>query len=104
MAGGAYFNAKKGSNEFASKHFCRSEGVVSSIVGGPSSPEEHTHTSSRPQEFNTSSISASVDCSSDVCRGYGMTLLFGCNEAKDVARLSDAGSEVGVHAYMQAAP
>lgn len=46
MAGGAYFNAKKGAMELVSKHFCRSLGLVSASEGGPSKPELVTHTSS----------------------------------------------------------
>ena len=45
MAGGPYFNAKNGDMLLASKHFCRSAGVVASMDGGPSRPEEHTQTS-----------------------------------------------------------
>ena len=46
MAGGAYLSAKNGAIEFASKHMRRSAGEVSAMEGGPSRPEEVTHTSS----------------------------------------------------------
>ena len=39
-------SAKNGAIEFASKHIRRSAGEVSAIEGGPSRPEEVTHTSS----------------------------------------------------------
>jgi hypothetical protein len=45
MAGGPYFSAKKGDMLLASKHFCRSAGVVASMDGGPRRPEEQTQTS-----------------------------------------------------------
>ena len=77
MAAGAYFNAKKGARLFASKHFWRSEGVVMSIDGGPSSPELLTQTSSRPHEFRTSSIRVRVACSSAAINGYGIILVLG---------------------------
>ena len=48
MAGGAYLSAKNGAKLLASKHFCRSAGVVMSIEGGPSRPDEQIHTSRRP--------------------------------------------------------
>jgi len=45
IAGGAYFKAKKGAMELASKHLYRSLGLVSEIEGGPSKPELVTQTS-----------------------------------------------------------
>ena len=69
MAGGAYFKAKKGAMLFASKHFLRSAGVVTSIDRGPSKPEEQTHTSRRPQALSTSSIKVSVSSSLAMLRG-----------------------------------
>jgi len=77
MAGGAYFSAKNGAIEFASKHFCKSAGVVASRDGGPRIPEEQTHTSSRPQEFRTSSIRPSVSSSLATLNGYPMIFVFG---------------------------
>lgn len=66
MACGAYFKAKKGAMEFASKHFCRSEGVVASMVGGPRRPEEQTQTSRRPQVLRASSIRVRVSDSEEM--------------------------------------
>jgi len=65
MAGGAYLSAKNGARLFASKHFCKSAGVVASIDGGPRRPEEVTQTSKRPQALSTSSIRVRVACSSE---------------------------------------
>ena len=66
IAGGAYFSAKNGAREFASKHFWRSAGVVLSIDGGPRRPEEHTQTSRRPNAFKASSMRVNVSCSEDI--------------------------------------
>jgi hypothetical protein len=66
IAGGAYFNAKKGAIEFASKHFCRSAGVVASMDGGPRRPDEQTQTSRRPQALRASSMSVRVSCSEEM--------------------------------------
>lgn len=77
MAGGAYLSAKKGAMLLASKHFCRSAGVVASIEDGPSRPAEETHTSRRPKEFRTSSMSCNVSCSLEILRGYPMTFVLG---------------------------
>ena len=77
MAGGAYFSAKNGAMLFASKHFCRSEGVVASTDGGPRRPELHTQTSRRPKEFRISSIRVRVSASEATVRGYGMILVLG---------------------------
>ena len=91
MAAGAYFNAKKGARLFASKHFCRSEGVVMSIDGGPSSPELLTQTSSLPHEFRMSSIRVRVACSSAAIKGYGIILLLGWVPLREEA-ISDMSS------------
>ena len=48
-----------------------------SIVGGPSSPELLTHTSSLPHEFRMSSIRVRVACSSAAIKGYGIILVLG---------------------------
>ena len=77
MAGGAYLSAKKGAMLLASKHFCRSAGVVASIEGGPSRPADETHTSRRPKEFSTSSMSCNVSCSLEMFRGYPITFVLG---------------------------
>jgi hypothetical protein len=69
IAGGAYFSAKKGAMLFASKHLCRSPGVVASRLEGPSKPEEQTQTSSLPQTFKTSSMRPSVSSSLATLKG-----------------------------------
>ena len=66
MAGGAYLRAKKGAMELASKHCWRSAGVVASMLGGPSSPEEQTQTSSLPHAFSASSMRVRVSCSEEM--------------------------------------
>ena len=47
------------------------------MVGGPSSPAECTHTSSRPHAFKMSSMSIKVASSEETFSGYPMTLVFG---------------------------
>ena len=81
IAGGAYFNAKNGAMEFASKHFCRSFGVVASRDEGPRSPEEHTHMSNLPQELRTSSMRERVSSSFETLNGYPITFVFGLSLA-----------------------
>ena len=88
MAGGAYFSAKKGAIEFASKHFCRSEGVVASSEGGPKSPEEQTQISSLPHEFSTSSMRPNVSSSLATLKGYPMILVLGESLATSSIRVS----------------
>ena len=104
MAGGAYLSAKNGAMEFVSKHMRRSAGEVSAMEGGPSRPEEVTHTSSLqislcsvdvlyctvlvsfkrrsggylPHEFSTSSIKPSVSSSLVILYGYPITFVLGC--------------------------
>jgi hypothetical protein len=63
--------------EFASKHFCKSAGVVASSEGGPSSPDEQTHMSNRPHELRTSSIRTSVSSSLATLKGYPMIFVLG---------------------------
>jgi hypothetical protein len=77
IAGGAYFSAKNGAMLFASKHFCRSAGVVASSDGGPKRPDEQTQASRRPQVFSTSSISPRVSSSAATLKGYPIILVFG---------------------------
>lgn len=103
MAGGAYLSAKNGARLFASKHFCRSDGVVMSIDGGPSSPELHTQTSNRPQLLRTSSTRLSVDCSSDDISGYEMILVFAWLLDNVDTRAEDS-SAFRLQAYIAAAP
>ena len=69
IAGGAYFSAKNGAIEFASKHLCRSAGVVASREGGPKSPDEQTQMSKLPHEFSTSSMRANVSSSLETLKG-----------------------------------
>ena len=71
---------------FASKHFCRSAGVVVVMEGGPSNPEEQTQTSRRPKELRTSSIRESVSCSLAMLSGNPMTLVLGYALLTSVAR------------------
>jgi len=87
IAGGAYFSAKNGAIEFASKHFCRSAGVVASSEGGPSKPEEQTQTSSLPQEFRTSSIRPRVSSSAATLKGYPINFVLGCSFVMDSIRV-----------------
>jgi hypothetical protein len=54
---------------FASKHFCRSVGVVASSEGGPKRPEEQIQTSNRPQELRMSSIRLRVSSSFATLKG-----------------------------------
>jgi hypothetical protein len=61
---------------FASKHFCRSDGVVASMDGGPRRPDEHTQTSRRPKELRISSIKVRVSASEATVRGYGIIFVF----------------------------
>lgn len=77
IAGGAYLRAKNGAMLLASKHFCRSAGVVASREGGPRSPDEQTQTSSLPKELRTSSISPRVSSSLATLKGYSITFVFG---------------------------
>jgi hypothetical protein len=62
---------------FASKHFCRSDGVVASREGGPRRPELQTQTSRRPNELRISSIKVSVSGSEATVRRYGIIFVFG---------------------------
>ena len=69
MAGGAYLSAKKGAYVFASKHFCKSAGVVLVMDGGPRSPELQIQTSRRPQVFRMSSMRVRVESSAEGEKG-----------------------------------
>lgn len=51
--------------------------LVASIDGGPRRPDEHTHTSRRPNALRASSIRASVSSSRATSNGYWMILLLG---------------------------
>jgi hypothetical protein len=88
MAGGAYFNAKKGAIELASKHFCRSAGVVASSEGGPRRPEEHTQTSNLPQEFKTSSMRPRTSSSFATLNGYPIIFVLGESFATSSIRVA----------------
>jgi hypothetical protein len=69
MAAGAYFNAKKGAMVFASRHFCKSAGVVWDRVEGPTREDEQTKMSRRPKVLRTSSMSVRVEDSSVLLYG-----------------------------------
>jgi hypothetical protein len=62
---------------FASKHFCRSAGVVASREGGPRRPELQTQTSNRPKEFRISSMRVRVSGSDATVSGYGIIFVLG---------------------------
>jgi hypothetical protein len=63
IAAGAYLSAKKAGMAFVSNAAYKSFGPVWLMDGGPSKPVEDVQTSSRPQEFSTSSIRARVSSS-----------------------------------------
>ena len=62
---------------FASKHSCRSLGVVALREGGPRRPEEQTQTSRRPNELRISSIRVRVSGSEATVWGLGIIFVFG---------------------------
>lgn len=55
--------------------------MVASREGGPRSPDEHTQTSSLPQEFSTSSMRPSVSSSLATLNGYPIIFVLGLSAA-----------------------